>query len=124
MRRRRGRSSTSGPDRGSHVAILFVPSLDYGCPASPACRHFLVKQYCITLVELARLVELVKQYCITLVELVELVTLIELVLHMVICIGNVIWLLLFETSCVLFVWQFKYWFKYEEYEPDRWDPLI
>ena len=49
---------------GRHVAVLFVPSLDYGCPASPACRHFLVKEYCITLVELVTHVDLVK-YCIT-----------------------------------------------------------
>ncbi|XBI09988.1 hypothetical protein VPH35_137398 [Triticum aestivum] len=32
-------------------------------------------------------------------------------------------LLLFEVSCVLFVCQFKYLLKYEEYEPDRWDSL-
>ena len=64
MQRRRGRSSIGSPDRGSHVAVLFVPSLDYGCPASPACRHFLVKQYCITLVELVTHVDIVK-YCIT-----------------------------------------------------------
>jgi len=56
---------------------LFVPSPDYGRPASlaccssdyghlatPTCCHFLVKQYCITLVELVTHVDLVK-YCIT-----------------------------------------------------------
>jgi len=64
VRRRWGRSSIGSPNRGTHVAVLFVPSLDYGCPASPTCRHFLVKQYCITLVELVTHVDLVK-YCIT-----------------------------------------------------------
>ena len=39
-------------------ASLSCCSSDYGRPASLACCHFLVKQYCITLVELVTLVEL------------------------------------------------------------------
>ena len=94
--------------------VLFVPSPNYSCPASSACcsYHYCspMSLACCEFVIACKACKVLYYTCSHYCDC-RCITLVR------------IWLLLFQVLCVLFVRPFKYWFEYEEYEPDRWDPL-